>query len=117
MTKKVLLVETDPQLMTQFVAALRGAGHEVITATDGEEGWSMYQQYSPDAVITALRMPNLDGIGLLRRIRGKMNNTPVYLLATESGRDSEPEAHSLGVTAVAYMPIQDLTLLSRWVAG
>ncbi len=117
MTSKVLVVETEPDLLNQVSELLRGAGHEVMTATDGEQGWAVFVQNNLDAVISGLRMPNLDGLGLLRRVRSRSKEIPVVLLAKEIHQDSEPQAESLGVTAFVYIPLQNPADLLRWIGA
>jgi two-component system chemotaxis response regulator CheY len=75
---RVLYVD-DQEILRSFVAAyLRHFGHEVETACDGLEGWEKFRQAVYDMVITDLEMPNLDGIGFIRRLRE--SNTRVRII-------------------------------------
>ena len=120
MAKKILLVQSDQAQMTAFSQLLQAQGYEIQTATDGEDAWSLFQQQPPGAVVSALRMPNLDGIGLLKRIRNHPSNTnqiPVILLSSTGFSDYEAEAKSQGATAYLYLPLQDATELVRWIGA
>ena len=117
MTTQVLIIATDNTMLVQLTAMLQPIGYDIVTATDGEQGWSVYQDQSPHAVISTVRMPNLDGIGLLRRVRAHAKDLPVVLIATEAIRDSEPEAQALGVTAFVYEPIISVADLTRYIPG
>lgn len=118
MTKKVLLVQSDQAQLTTFSTLLQAQGYEIETATDGEEAWSRFQAQPPGAVVSALRMPNLDGIGLLKRVRARpSDDTPVILLSTPGFSDYETEARAHGVTAYLYLPLQDAVELVRWIGA
>ena len=116
--KKVLVVQTDQAQLAALSQLLQKQGYEIQTATDGEEAWSLFQQQPPGAVVSALRMPNLDGIGLLKRIRAHItdtNKTPVILLSTPGYSDYEADAKTHGATAYLYLPLQDVGELARWI--
>jgi two-component system chemotaxis sensor kinase CheA len=118
MAKKVLLVLSDETLLAALSKLLQTQGYDIQTASDGEDAWSLFQQQPPGAVVSALRMPNLDGIGLLKRIRAHVTNTnqtPVILLSTVGFSDYEAEAKAHGANAYLYLPLQDLTELVRWI--
>lgn len=117
MTTQILVIATDVTTLTQLVSMLKPLGYEVVTATDGEQGWSVFQDQSPHAVVSTVRMPNLDGIGLLRRVRAHAKDLPVVLIATEASRDDEPTALQLGVTAFVYEPIVNVADLTNHLPG
>jgi len=66
---KILLVDDDQNLREVVAYILGEAGHEVVLAGGGEEGLQRFTANRPDLVLTDVRMPGLDGIELLRRIR------------------------------------------------
>ncbi len=104
---KVLVVQDNQELLRELAVMLHTGGFEVLTASDGEEGWAIFVAHNPPAVISAVRMPNLDGVNLLRRIRAKTPDAKVILVTTIVNPDTEQEAHSLGVTAFLPLPIPD----------
>jgi len=118
MAKKILLVQSDETQLAALTKLLQPHGYDIQSASDGEEAWSLYQQQPPGAVVSALRMPNLDGIGLLKRIRTHISDTnkiPIILLSTPGFSDYEADAKTHGATAYLYLPLQDVTELVRWI--
>ena len=65
----VLLVEDNPTNLELLRYLLRHLGHEVTTATNGEDGAELVAALQPDITLCDLRMPRLDGYGLLERVR------------------------------------------------
>lgn len=61
---RVLVADDDPGSLLVVKAAVEQSGHECIAAADGDSAWKMYQQYRPQAVVTDLVMPGLDGLSL-----------------------------------------------------
>ncbi len=119
MAGKILLVEDEMTVLNQLKQTLDSAGYEVLTASDGEAGWTVFVQYSPSAVITGLRMPNLDGLALLKRIRKQDEKIPVVLFADQGEGDagSEAEARAMNVTAYVQLPLHDASDFTRWLGG
>src|SRR5690349_7683418 len=70
------------RLLTQ---ALRDAGFEVVgEAADGDEALSLYRELRPDAMTLDLAMPGMDGIGVLRALRGERSSLPVVVVSAFS---------------------------------
>src|SRR4051812_27330513 len=70
------------RLLTQ---ALRDAGFEVVgEAADGDEALSLYRELHPDAMTLDLAMPGMDGIGVLRALRGEHSSLPVVVVSAFS---------------------------------
>jgi OmpR family response regulator RpaB len=59
--KKVLIIDDEHYIRRVIELKLKKRGYQVITATNGEEGLECFQKHQPDAVITDIRMPRLDG--------------------------------------------------------
>lgn len=66
---KVLVVDDDRGSLMVAAAAVEQAGHECITAPDGDTAWALYQKHRPHVVVTDRNMPGLDGLSLCRAIR------------------------------------------------
>lgn len=73
---RILIVEDEPDVLLLLENRVRGAGHEVMSASDGERGLELALEERPDLVILDWMMPKLDGIEVLERLR-----------ADETGRD------------------------------
>jgi CheY-like chemotaxis protein len=85
---KVLVVEDQDILRMMLAGYLMQIGYAVEIAADGLEGWHKFSNGEFDLVITDINMPNLDGIELIRLLRG--SNRPVRIIVHSS---SLTEAH------------------------
>jgi DNA-binding NtrC family response regulator len=65
---KVLIVEDEPHALMGLAELISGWGYQTETARDGMEGWEKAQSWEPAIVVTDLKMPRLDGIGLLTKL-------------------------------------------------
>ncbi len=79
-----ILVADDSTFMRRLLTqALRDAGFEVVgEAADGDEALSLYRELRPDAMTLDLAMPGMDGIGVLRALRGERSAMPVVVALT-----------------------------------
>jgi DNA-binding response OmpR family regulator len=66
---KLLVVEDEPQIASFLLKGLRAARYEVELATTGQQGLAMAQHVDVDLVVLDLRLPDLDGTEVLRRLR------------------------------------------------
>jgi two-component system OmpR family response regulator len=85
---KILVVEDDAQTAAYVADGLRERWHEVDVARDGREGLVLAASGSYDVMIVDRMLPGLDGIGLIKTIRGVGVRTPVLVL---SARGSVPD--------------------------
>ena len=93
---KVLVVD-DERAMREFLTVLlEKQGHHVIAAPDGEQALELVAQQPPDLVISDVRMPKMDGIGLLTGIRKKHPHLPVIMITAYASMDSTIQAMRLG---------------------
>jgi DNA-binding response OmpR family regulator len=79
---KVLIIDDDQAVTETFARMLRLEGHEVHTAHDAESGLREAQAVPPDAIIVDLRMPLINGLGFLYRLRAveRHQTTPVAIV-------------------------------------
>ena len=92
-----ILVVDDEESMREFLRILlEKQGHEVSTAEDGEAGLHQAMDRGADLVISDIRMPRLDGVGLLTRLREHGLETPVILVTAYASRDSAIQAMKQG---------------------
>jgi len=115
MSKTVLVVD-DSVSMRQMVAFTpKGAGFDVVEAGDGKEAVAQLNGGTkPNLVITDLNMPNMDGISLIKEIRGMAAHkfTPVLMLTTESADDKKKEGQSAGATGWIVKPFNPDQMLA-----
>ena len=103
---KVLVVD-DEQGMREFLTVLlEKQGHRVTAAADGERALQLVAEQPPDLVISDLRMPNVDGIGLLAGIRKQHPELPVILITAYASSDSAIQAMRLGADDYITKPFR-----------
>jgi signal transduction histidine kinase len=79
-------------------------GYETLTATDGREGLTLALQQVPDLIITDLRMPELDGIGVLESLQTAGQDIPVILMTLHGSEDLVVQAFRLGAKDYVIKP-------------
>jgi len=110
-----ILTVDDSTSMRQMVAfTLKQAGYDVEEAADGVEGLSKAKSGRFNLVITDVNMPKMDGITLVKELRGLGNYkfTPILLLTTEAGADKKKEGKDAGATGWLVKPFNPDQLLS-----
>ncbi len=85
MTRHILVVDDDPHIREVICFALEKAGHSFVTARDGAEALSCFDEVAPKLVILDVGMPEMDGLEVCRDIR-KTSDVPILFL---SARDDE----------------------------
>ncbi|MCA9472430.1 MAG: response regulator [Nitrospirales bacterium] len=115
MGKTVLVVDDSVSMRQMVTFTLQGAGFEVVEAGDGKEAVEKLNGGAkPNLVITDLNMPNMDGISLIKAIRGMPAHkfTPVLMLTTESADDKKKEGQSAGATGWIVKPFNPEQMLA-----
>ncbi|MFD5226806.1 response regulator transcription factor [Microbacterium sp. NPDC058342] len=80
---RILAVDDEPMLTDLLAMALRMEGWEVRTAGSGLEALQVARDFEPDALVLDVMMPDLDGMGVLRRLREAGNLVPVVFLTAK----------------------------------
>lgn len=94
---KLLVVDDEKNLRLVVQKELTRQGHDVGTASDGEEAWELLEAQDYDVVLCDINMPRLDGIGLLRRMCEKVPVRPeVIMLTGQATVETAIEAMKLG---------------------
>ena len=112
---KTIITVDDAATMRKMVSfTLKGAGHDVLEAGDGQEALNLLKGRSVDLVITDVNMPNMDGITLTRQLRAlpHFKTTPIILLTTESSPEKKSEGRAAGATGWIVKPFQQEQLLA-----
>ena len=102
--KKILLVDDDPTILKLLTCVLEGFGYEVHTAHNSLPALFAVARTDPDLVLADLDMPIMDGIGLVRQLKGHRETAEIPVVVI-SGHDT-PENRSAALEAgcVAYLP-------------
>jgi DNA-binding response OmpR family regulator len=105
----LLIVEDDPDILKLLDTTLRFKGYQVITARNGREGLEAMQRNRPAIVIADIMMPQLDGFGLVHRMRiqPQTRDIPVvFITATYVASEDRDFALSIGATRFLEKPIE-----------
>ena len=114
-TPRTVLAVDDAMTMRKMVAfTLRGAGFDVIEASNGTEGLKQLGAKPVDLIITDVNMPVMDGIEFTRQARAVLRGRPVpiLILTTESDQSKKAEARAAGATGWIVKPFQQDQLLA-----
>jgi two-component system sensor histidine kinase/response regulator len=105
---RVLLVDNNVGLLSALSELLkeRKPGVLIDTALTAEAALSLIRDTEYDAVITDLRMPGMDGLGLLKKARLRRPETPVVLMTGYGDREVEDKALHLGAYAFIHKPVE-----------
>lgn len=111
----ILIAEDDPISLRLLKTTLEQLGHEVTTAKNGVEAWSMFLEDPKAIVISDWMMPEVDGLELCRKIRGadRTDYTYFIMLTARTGRENEIEAMQTGVDDFLTKPLNKDELVSR----
>ena len=109
---KVLVIDDEPSIVELFTDYLNGQGFDVISAGGGEEGLDRLRLDSPDIVLLDMRMPGLDGLETLRRIRKINMGVPVLMISGNDDIAAAKEAIALGAFDYTLKPV-DFNYLGR----
>src|SRR6056297_3656460 len=102
----VLYVE-DEQIIRDFIAKMLSRKvREFYLAFDGQEGLEKYKEHKPDLVITDIRMPNMNGLEMLREIKAIDEDVKVVITSAYSESDYFLEAITLGVNHFLLKPVK-----------
>ncbi len=112
MGKTILTVDDSASIRQMVTFTLKGAGYDVIEAVDGVDGLAKMTA-DVGMVITDLNMPNLDGIGFIKKVRAnpKTKFIPIVMLTTESQAGKKQEGKSAGATGWIVKPFKPEQLL------
>ena len=105
--KKTILIADDSESVREVVSfTLENAGYNVLVGVDGEDALKYLDGSDIHLVVTDLHMPKLDGIGLIKEIRGKAayQGVPILFLTTESQAAKKDEAKAAGATGWIIKP-------------
>ena len=102
---KILIIEDNRDSRDILSKLLRMSGYEVVSASDGENGYELAVNQKPDLIITDINMPKMDGIQFVRRVRKNLAlaETPV-LVVTAFGASVAREAVEAGADDYAEKP-------------
>lgn len=109
---KIALVDDDRNILTSVSLTLEAEGYSVATYTDGASGLEGLTADRPDLAILDIKMPRMDGMELLRRLRQK-SDVPVIFLTSKDEETDEALGLSLGADDYITKPFSQRLLVAR----
>jgi DNA-binding response OmpR family regulator len=110
---KVLVIDDEPDVLMLCRVNLELAGHEVVEASNGEDGLELALAERPDAVVLDLMLPKLDGISVLENLARNEDtrDVPVILLTAKTQREDRRAAWRAGCTEYLTKPFSPVDLV------
>ncbi|MGB8645002.1 MAG: response regulator transcription factor [Anaerolineae bacterium] len=112
-THTILIIDDEANLRDSMAEIFRGAGYAVTLAGDGQEALDLFQAGSFDLVVLDLRMPRVEGLGVLRAAHQLYPEMPVLILTGHATLDSATEALRLGARDYIYKPADPDQIIAR----
>src|SRR5512135_350462 len=109
---KITLVDDDENIVASVSLALESHGHAVKACYDGASGLASLESDPPDLVILDVKMPRLDGMEVLRRLR-QTSNVPVIMLTSKDDEIDEILGFNLGADDYVRKPFSQRLLIER----
>ena len=109
---RILVVDDEPAMVGAITALVGTAGHQVITAYDGDTALRRFEDEAPDLVLLDLAMPGRDGVDVCREIR-RTSRTPIIVLTGEADELAKVEALDAGADDYVTKPFGKQELLAR----
>jgi DNA-binding response OmpR family regulator len=106
----ILVIEDEPDLLTSYERLLRRLHYEVITADRGTEGLRIARSQRIRLVVTDLRLPDMDGIALIRALRAVADPPPIIVASALDSRATRSAALAAGAIAYLTKPFSVSTL-------
>ena len=109
-----MTADDSASVRQMVVFTLKQNGYEVIEAVDGKDALTKLGSQKVDMLLTDLNMPNLDGIGLIKGVRGGTLNRmiPIVMLTTESQESRKAEGKAAGATGWIIKPFKPEQLIA-----
>ncbi len=105
MPQTVLIVDDESSIVFSLSEAMRDAGYKVITGTTGEEAIREVKESSPDIVLLDMKLPDIDGLKVLKQIKDMDQNTPVIMMSAYVDIPTAVNATKIGAHSFVEKPL------------
>lgn len=112
MSQNIILVDDDKNILTSVSMALEAEGFNVTTFNDGESGFKGIQDNKPDLVVLDIKMPRMDGIEVLTKLR-ENSDVPVIFLTSKDDEVDEAIGLRMGADDYITKPFSQRLLMER----
>ena len=111
----LLIIDDDDVVRASLAAYLDDSGFRVLQAPNGPKGLELFDAERPDLVICDLRMPQMDGLELIRLIGERQSDLPIIVVSGAGVMTDAVEALRLGAADYLIKPLEDLAMLEHSV--
>lgn len=97
--KTVLVIDDEKPTLSMFRLLLKALGYDVLVASSGQEGISLFDRHRPDVVITDIKMPGMDGFEVIDAVKALSSQTPVIVVTGHgdlSHAEKASRVHTVG---------------------
>ena len=108
---KLLIIDDDLPILEMLVLSLSCEGYHVLTAENGEQGLRIFQEEAPRLVLTDIKMPGMDGIEVLKRIKAMDSKAQVIVVTGHGDADTAEVAFQYGASGFITKPVRDEVLM------
>ena len=105
--ERILLVDDEEALRQVLTLSLEDIGYDVVAAESGEDALAVIEQADPAIVLTDIKMPGIDGVELLRRLKGLYPDVEVIMISGHGDMDLAIQSLQHGATDFLTKPIRD----------
>ena len=112
MTKKILVVDDETQIVKVLKAYLEQVGYQVVTAVDGKSALAVFQREKPDFMVLDLNLPGLDGLEVCRTVR-RQSNIPILMLTARAEEADKLIGLELGADDYVVKPFSPREVVAR----
>jgi len=102
---KILVIDDDSSIRETLELYLTEEGYRVVTAATGTDGLNAYNQHTPDVVILDIRLPDIDGFGILEELREEDENVKVIMITAHHDMESTIKAMKEGAFDYIHKPV------------
>lgn len=110
---RLLVIDDEAFVRDSLVAYLEDSGYIVDEAADGRQGLELFERNQPDVVLLDLKMPNMDGLAVLKVLGNHPSNVPVIVVSGAGVMSDVVEALRYGASDYLIKPIADMAVLEH----
>ena len=113
--KKILVVDDEADIVTIIQMRLEAGGYEVISASDGNNGYAKARSENPDLIILDVMLPGMDGYKVCRLLKfdQKYKRIPIIMLTAKGGKDDQDISSQVGADLFLNKPPELKELLAK----
>jgi len=115
MSKKILVIDDETELLKALTIRLKTSGYEVITAQDGQEGLEKAKSSNPDLIVLDILMPKMDGYEVCRLLKfdEKYKSIPVIMLTAKAQDIDKAMGKKVGADDYITKPFETQDLVDK----